>query len=62
MDGHTFIFLKILKCEVPWLLSGWVFTFGFGHDPGVLGLSFGFLAGSLVLPLPRSLALSLCLS
>ena len=38
-------------------------AFSPGRDPGVLGFEshIGFLAGSLLLPLPMSLYLSLCL-
>ena len=45
-------------------LSDWASAFGSGHDPGVLGSSpaSGSPPRSLLLPLPVSLPLSLCLS
>ena len=46
---------------VPGWLSVWVSAFGLGHDPGI-ELHIRLPTGSLILPLPMSLPLSVCLS
>ena len=47
----------------PGGLRGWGSAFGSGRDPGDPGMesSIGLPRGSLLLPLPGSLPLSLCL-
>ena len=57
---HT---LNLLNYWAPGWLSGWASVFGSGCDPGVLGSNpiSGSPQGSLLLPLPMSLPLSLCL-